>query len=934
MKTRKLFITLSFFALAIGAFSFALIKNNDQSDFKVVSAIDIDDYSDCEAAHNSHNASELLSALRTITSPGQAGSYNDLWETYKKAYVRADGYIFDYYSSITNYRPGTDQAGSYSKEGDKYNREHSIPKSWWGGGTTAGTQGADPFIVVPTDGFVNGGRSNYPFGMVGTIDKSYSNSKKGSGRSDFNYSGTVFEPDDSVKGDFARIVYYAIAKYEESYNWIQGEGDVCFTGSSSTNYGLTPYSIKLFSYWSELDPVSDWERSVNDKVAPIQKNRNPFIDHPEYANTLWGDCDNYTPYTHSVPPVGVSISPSSASITEGNTVSLTATSSDSSPITWSTSNSAVATVNQSGIVTGVKAGTVTITASATIDSTVYSATSIITVTVPKTLSSISVSGQKTSFVVGGTFTFGGVVTAHYNDSTSSNVTAYSSFSGYDLLTEGDQTVTVSYTEGDINKTTTYNIIVNPAGSGESDTFNTAYSYSEVGDTWQLTNYTTPSGYVLCPDTNSTTSVATFEDIFTDKTITSDVVITINSATYGSGTNPSSSTYSIYNSSECSSKVTATQTGTLPSSSTYTNVIYAISNSTASSSFTDDLALKITKPGKQIRLKTVTIEFDYETQGSSEPTLFSIEVGIEPDKLTYTAGECFDPAGLEIRRNYSDSSFDLYEYEGNESEFVFSPDLSSILSVDVSSISISYGGLNCIQAITVNPAPISLTSIGVTNAKTSYVVGDTFVKPTITAYFSDSSSNNVTNEATFSGYNMAIAGNYTVTVTYTYNEVTKSTSYTISVLTPTPIELEASLIEDRVFYVGEYINNDDIQVYRGSEKQYEFLFNGSIDYSYQFTYEDAVSGGAITYKTFENAISVGTEMCSLTVRVQRKAYEEVVEVTDVITADDLVATNTTYKDFSDLTFASNARYAGNSAKDASGCIQLRSKKQQLRNCFYN
>jgi len=600
MKTKKLFTLLSFLTLALGAFSFALIKNNERSDFKVVSAIDIDDYSACESAHNSHDASGLLSALRTITSPGQAGSYNDLWETYKKAYVRADGYIFDYYSSITNYRPGTDQAGSYSKEGDKYNREHSIPKSWWGGGTTAGTQGADPFIVVPTDGFVNGGRSNFPFGMVGTIDKSYSNSKKGSGRSDFNYSGTVFEPDDSVKGDFARIVYYAIAKYEGSYNWIQGEGNVCFTGNSSTDFGLTPYSIKLFSYWSELDPVSDWERSVNDKVAPIQKNRNPFIDHPEYANTLWGDCANYTPYTHSVPSVGVSISPSSASITEGNTVSLTATSSDSSPITWSTSNSAVATVNQSGVVTGVKAGTATITATS---STVGSATATITVTEPVILSSISVSGQKTS----------------------------------------------------------------------------------------------------------------------------------------------------------------------------------------------------------------------------------------------------------------------------------------------------------------------------------YVVGDSFVKPTVTATYSDSSSKDVTNSATFSNYDLNTEGNYTVNVSYKEGTITKTTSYDITVAPQGQVVVEASVKNDRTFYVGEYITNSDIDVYVDDVKTTSFLFNGSNNYSYQFTYEDAASGGAITNKLFENAISAGGGVCSLTAKVKRKEHGSSESVTDVMTANDLTATGTSYTPFSNVSLTSSARYAGNSAKNTAGNIQLNTKK---------
>ena len=77
----------------------------------------------------------------------------------------------------------------------------------------------------------------------------------------------------------------------------------------------------------------------------------------------------------------------------------------------------------------------------------------------KTLSSISVSGQTTEFTVGDTFVFGGTVTANYSDSTSSDVTSSSTFSGYDMSESGEQTVTVSYTEGGVNKTTSYSISV-------------------------------------------------------------------------------------------------------------------------------------------------------------------------------------------------------------------------------------------------------------------------------------------------------------------------------------------------------------------------------------------------------------------------------------------------------------------------------------------
>ena len=297
MKT-KLSLILASLAMVFSVGAGVAATNKDISNADA--AIDITDYTDCNAKHQANNASGLLTALRTITSPGSAGSYNDLWTTYKKAYARSDGKLFDYYSSITNYVPGgSAQGASYSKEGDAYNREHSIPKSWWGGDYSSGTQGCDPFIVVPTDAKINEIRSSYAFGYVSSVtDRSVNDySLLGYADETWGYSGKVFEPNDEVKGDFARIYFYALTKYDVS-SWDSGDGSEFFSGNLSKYFGLTDYAIKLLSYWSNLDPVSDWERSVNNKIEPIQNNRNPFIDHPEYANVLWGNHSSYTIYNH------------------------------------------------------------------------------------------------------------------------------------------------------------------------------------------------------------------------------------------------------------------------------------------------------------------------------------------------------------------------------------------------------------------------------------------------------------------------------------------------------------------------------------------------------------------------------------------------------------------------------------------------------------
>lgn len=141
---------------------------------------------------------------------------------------------------------------------------------------------------------------------------------------------------------------------------------------------------------------------------------------------------------------------------------------------------------------------------------------------------------------------------------------------------------------------------------EDKDFSKIYSFGLEG--WSLTEYTKKNDYYLVPS-GSNPSVATIPSIFVGKTIKSDIVISLTVATFGSGTNPSASTFSIFNSSDCKNSVSATQSGKLPTSNTYTDVVYTVKASDAVS-LTSDLAIKITKPGKQIRLKSIKVEFKY------------------------------------------------------------------------------------------------------------------------------------------------------------------------------------------------------------------------------------------------------------------------------------------------------------------------------------
>lgn len=100
-----------------------------------------------------------------------------------------------------------------------------------------------------------------------------------------------------------------------------------------------------------------------------------------------------------------------------------------------------------------------------------------------TVKSIAVSGQKEDFVQNSSFEFGGIVTATYSNGKTADVTDKSSFEGYNLAEIGTQTVTVSYTEGNITVKTTYQITINELTAGVTDVLtravtgitNTSYS---------------------------------------------------------------------------------------------------------------------------------------------------------------------------------------------------------------------------------------------------------------------------------------------------------------------------------------------------------------------------------------------------------------------------------------------------------------------------
>lgn len=195
------------------------------------------------------------------------------------------------------------------------------------------------------------------------------------------------------------------------------------------------------------------------------------------------------------------------------------------------------------------------------------------------------------------------------------------------------------------------LLIGGGSSAWGEDFSATFSYGSLKKDWTLTNYTPKGDYYLVPS-GTNPSVATLSGIFKDKKVTSDVVVTINCATYGSGTNPKAQTFTFYTTTDCSSQISATQSGKLPTSSSYTSPIYTISKEDATS-LLNDLAIKITKTGRQIRLKSIGVKFSYEA--TSTASLTSIAVSGTPTKATYKEGEAFDPTGLVVTATYDDES---------------------------------------------------------------------------------------------------------------------------------------------------------------------------------------------------------------------------------------------------------------------------------------
>ena len=358
MTTKRLFTTICTLALTL-SMAWAQGPNGSETYYQ---------------AANGKKGQALKTAMYGIIKTHTNIGYDGLYEAYRATDTRPDGYVRDWYSNATYYTHVKDKAGTYHQEGDCYNREHSVPQSWFQDYEHSSIIKADIVHVLPTDGYVNNQRGNYPLAKVGTWTYRSANeySKLGSCATP-GYSGRVFEPNDEIKGDMARIYFYMATCYEDVVDDWAGNATASAVFDGTSYPAFKTWYLNMLMEWSKNDPVDAVEIARNNAVKLKQGNRNPFVDYPGLEDYIWGDkknvafsYDHYEGSSSGKQYVTMSFSPTSVTATLGE--SFTAPTLSMSPsgltVTYSSSNTNVATVNAStGAVTLKAVGTTTITAS-------------------------------------------------------------------------------------------------------------------------------------------------------------------------------------------------------------------------------------------------------------------------------------------------------------------------------------------------------------------------------------------------------------------------------------------------------------------------------------------------------------------------------------------------------------------------------------------
>jgi endonuclease I len=223
------------------------------------------------AAAVGRTGAQLRAALHAIIGNQTVLSYDQVWDALKDT----DQDPANPANVILVYSGRSQSKSSNGGGANDWNREHVWAKSHGDFGTAAGP-GTDVHHLRPEDVTVNSNRGNKDFDTGGTPAAECPGC--------FTDSDS-WEPRDAVKGDVARMLMYMAIRYEGGDGWPDLEINDSVSNGTAPRIGR----LSVLLAWHRADPPDAFERHRNDVIyTRWQHNRNPFIDHPEWATSIWG----------------------------------------------------------------------------------------------------------------------------------------------------------------------------------------------------------------------------------------------------------------------------------------------------------------------------------------------------------------------------------------------------------------------------------------------------------------------------------------------------------------------------------------------------------------------------------------------------------------------------------------------------------------------
>ena len=814
--------------LTLGAAAFGIVENeNNVSQVRAAGDDPATYWSTLSATDGSVYGNTFRQQLQTIMeskgSSNGTNSYSALNTILGKSDTNGGSSVLAFYR---------DHSASSS-----WNKEHCWPNSR-GAGENAGFAGTDPQVIRPTNSSDNSSRSNYMYGEVANPTTATYSQSTGWDPAAFGYEG--------ARGEAARIILYTAVRY---YNKNLSGAGGSYKGSGTPTMELTNNlndvttnatmgRLSDLLHWNNEYPVTDVEQYRNNYLAGAISGstydycRNPFIDHPDWANYIW-DENGIRSAAYST--TSVSVASSSVSVNKGSNVTDQASANQfASSVSWSVSSSdsnvATATVSSSGLVTihGVKGGSATVTVSGTDGTTTKTAP--IAVTVVSTDPTVTVSSSSMSLKVGtnGTTTlsstnFSGSVS--YSVVSSASSVATGSVSGTTLtvvpLCAGSATLTITGSYGSQTASATVSVTVKDASSYEG-TYHLVTNEDELtaGNKYLIGS----SGTAGSAQFLSTSIASTSYQGITANTVNADFSVTPSTLTEVVVLGRSSSTAWTF-----STSVRTENSGFLCVSGTSMNLM-AVKSPTSTDydtwgiSFGANGAATVLNAGYTTASRYMeyyakyseyttftTASLVYLYVENETKTVSSLSVTNQPTKTSYFVGDTLDTNGLIITAHYGDGTT-----SNVTSLCSYSP--TTFTSAGTQTITASYGGQTASFFASVAANALSSITISSTPSTTAYHVGDAFVSTglVVTATFASGSTSDVTNLCTLDPTNGSVfssAGTHMITVSYTSGMVTKTANFTVTVTTaPTLSSIAVTSQPNKTsFIVGETFDTTGLEI---------------------------------------------------------------------------------------------------------------------------